>query len=318
MAVGVGGLDDDAEDFFFGGPWFCSPAKLIVTEVARVVALAAQGAAAGGGGGVPWCGLPAFFPGDEVDVRPSDDLAENVDAVDAAVDDIGAGLAGGPLHGGVEALDEGQEAAAQVFKVVAAFEVDGLPGGGVYVIAVDEFVGPADGRAPAFEHGLHAGVMLGVGIKVKIGAGAGASPGASPGAGAGAGAGVSGLGIGLLDLPVVPLKKAGKIFRGGECSEAGPLERGGSGGGAEEEIKIGPVEEFGLLNVEGSQEETGQPLLEQRLRRGDAPGDAAQSTGKKEESGVVVMAGFSRIQLEKKGVGLPEASGLSLTGGREG
>ena len=41
---------------------------------------------------------------------------------------------------------------------------------------------------------------------------------------------------------------------------------------------IGPVEEFGLLDVERSEEETGQPLLEQGLWRGDAPGDVAQRT----------------------------------------
>jgi hypothetical protein len=48
-----------------------------------------------------------------------------------------------------------------------------------------------------------------------------------------------------------------------------------------------------LLDVEGSEKEAGEPLLEEGFRRGDRLRDAAQGFGKKEESGVIVMPGFA-------------------------
>ena len=70
----------------------------------------------------------------------------------------------------MEPLHERDKAAAEVFVVVATLEVDGLAGGGVQVVAVDEFVGPTDGGTPAFKDGLAAGVVLGVGVEVEVGA----------------------------------------------------------------------------------------------------------------------------------------------------
>ena len=177
----------------------------------------------------------------------------------------------------MEALDEGDEAAAEVFVVVATFEVDGLAGGGVEVVAVDEFVSPADGGAPAFEDGLAAGVVLGVGVEVEVGA--------------------VRLGGGGLSLLVVPEEEAGLVVRSGEGFEADPLEGEGSGGGTDELAEVFPVQKLGLLDVEGSEEEAGEPLLEEGLRRGDGLRDAAQGFGKKEESGVIVMPGFAGFQV---------------------
>jgi hypothetical protein len=52
-----------------------------------------------------------------------------------------------------------------------------------------------------------------------------------------------------------------------------------------------------LLDVDGSKEEAGEPLLEEGFRRGDGLGDAAQGFGKEEESGVIVMTGFAGLQV---------------------
>jgi hypothetical protein len=273
FAVGVLGEDDDAEDLGVGGPWFALPTELIVPEVAGVVAAFAEGAVAGGGGGVPGGRGVAFFPCDEVDGGLVEDELKSFESVDAAVDDVGEGLARAPLEGGVEPLDQGDEAAAQVFVVVTTFEVDGLAGGGVEVVAVDEFVGPADGGAPAFEDGLVASVVLRVGVEVEVGA--------------------ARLGRGGLGLLVVPKEEAGLVASSGQGFEAGPLEGEGSGGGADELAEVFPVQKLGLLDVEGSEKEAGEPLLEEGFRRSDRLRDAAQGFGKKEESGVIVMPGFA-------------------------
>ena len=50
-----------------------------------------------------------------------------------------------------------------------------------------------------------------------------------------------------------------------------------------------------MLNVEGSEEEAGQPLLEEGFSRGERLRDAAQGFGKEQESGVIVMTGFTDI-----------------------
>jgi hypothetical protein len=271
------GQDDDAEDVGVGGPGFAFPTEVIVPEVVGVVAVFAEGAAAGGGSGVPRGRLIAFFPCDEVDGGLVEDELKSFESVDAAINDVGEGLVGAPLEGGVEALDEGNEAAAQVFVVVATFEVDGLAGGGVKVVAVDEFVGPPDGGTPAFEHGLVAGVVLGVGVEVEVGA--------------------VRLGSGGLRLLVVPEEEAGLVVGGGEGFEVGPLECEGSGGRTDELTEVFPVQKLGLLDVEGSEEEAGEPLLEEGFRRGDGLRDAAEGLGKEEESGVIVMTGFADFQI---------------------
>lgn len=277
FAVGVLGEDDDAEDPGVGGPGLAFPTEVIVPEVAGVVAVFAEGAAAGGGSGVPGGRLIAFFPCDEVDGGLVEDELKSFEAIDAAINDVGEGLVGAALEGGVEPASQGNEAAAQVFVVVATFKVDGLAGGGVEVVAIDEFVGPADGGAPAFEDGLVAGVVLGVGVEVEVGA-----------------LRLEGGGLSLL---VVPAEEAGLVARGGEGLEAGPLEGEGSGGGSDELAEILPVQKLGLLDVEGSKEEAGEPLLEEGFRRGDGLGDAAQGFGKEEESGVIVMTGFAGLQV---------------------
>ena len=93
-----------------------------------------------------------------------EDLIEHLIAVDAAVDDEGEDALGTPLEAGAKAGDEGEEATAQVVVIIGAFEVDGVALGGVDVVAVDEFVGPSDGGAPAFEDVLVPGVVGRVGI----------------------------------------------------------------------------------------------------------------------------------------------------------
>ena len=277
FAVGVLSEDEDAEDVGVGGPRFAFPTEVIVPEVVGVVAVFAEGAAAGGGSGVPRGRLIAFFPCDEVDGGLVEDELKSFEAVDAAINDVGEGLVGAPLEGGVEPLDEGNEAAAQVFVVVATFKVDGLAGGSVEVVAVDEFVGPPDGGTPAFEHGLVAGVVLGVGVEVEVGA--------------------VRLGGGGLSLLVVPEEEAGLVARGGEGLEASPLEGERSGGGADELTEVFPVQKLGLLDVEGSEQEAGEPLLEEGFRRGDGLRDAAEGLGKEEKSGVIVMTGFADFQV---------------------
>jgi hypothetical protein len=66
-----------------------------------------------------------------MDVRIGEDLVEDVVAVDAAVYDEGEDALGTPLEAGAKAVDEGEEAAAQVGDVISAFEVDGVALGGV-------------------------------------------------------------------------------------------------------------------------------------------------------------------------------------------
>ena len=287
IAVGIGGPDNDLADGRVFRPGAVDVFKVIGPVVAGVVALAVEGV-----GTVGACGavlsakafprnvlfrLIAFFPGDEMYVRVCEDLVEDVIAIDAAVHNEGEDALRAPLETGAKAPDEGKEAATQIGEVIGAFEVNGVAAGSVDIVAVDELVGPADGGAPAFEDGLVAGVVLGVGVEVEVGA-----------------LRLEGGGLSLL---VVPAEEAGLVARGGEGLEAGPLEGEGSGGGSDELAEILPVQKLGLLDVDGSKEEAGEPLLEEGFRRGDGLGDAAQGFGKEEESGVIVMTGFAGLQV---------------------
>ena len=125
------------------------------------------------------------------------------------------------------------EAGAQVVVVVGALEVDGVAAGGVDVVAVDEFIRPTDAGTPAFEHGLHTGVLSGVGVEIKIDGTSGAS-------------GTDGL---RWELGEVPTQDGIDGARGGEALQTFALGGGKAHGGAEQEAEIGPVEILGLLNV---------------------------------------------------------------------
>ena len=98
---------------------------------------------------------------------------------------------------------------------------------------------------------------------------------------------------------------------GGEGLEAGPLKGEGPGGGADELAEVFPVQKLGLLDVEGSEKEAGQPLLEEGLRRGDGLREAAEGFSKEEESGVIVVPGFAGFQVQKKGVSLLDKPGFA-------
>ena len=177
-----------------------------------------------------------------------------------------------------QAGDEGEEADAEVVVAVGALKVDGVTGGGVDVVAVDEFIRPADVRTPAFEHGLHAGVVSGVGIEIEIDGAIGAirAEGARG------------------KLGKVPAQDGIDGVRGGETPEAFALGGGEAHSGAEQKAQIGPVEVLGLLNVGGSQEDAGEPLGEEGLGWTQAVGEGVQGVGKKEQSGVVVEDGGAR------------------------
>ena len=75
------------------------------------------------------------------------------------------------------------------------------------------------------------------------------------------------------------------------------MEGEGSGGRADELTEVFPVQKLGLLDVEGSEEEAGEPLLEEGFRRGDGLREVAEGLGKEEESGVILMTGFADFQI---------------------
>jgi hypothetical protein len=102
---------------------------------------------------------------------------------------------------------------------------------------------------------LVACVVLGVGVEVEVGA--------------------ARLRLGGLELLVVPVEEAGLVAGGGQGLEAGPLQSEGSGGGSDELAEVFPVQKFALLDVERSEEEAGEPLLEQGLAGGDGLRNAA-------------------------------------------
>lgn len=97
------------------------------------------------------------------------------------------------------------------------------------VVAVDEFVGPADGGAPAFEDVLGAGVVGGVWVVVEV---------------------VVVLGDG--ELLIVPAQDGIDGGGGGEAAELFALRGGEAHGLSEEFAEILPVEVFGLFDVDGT------------------------------------------------------------------
>jgi len=81
---------------------------------------------------------------------------------------VGRGAIAGELVDGAQTSHEGREAGAQVVVVVGALKVNGMAFGGMDGVAVDEFVGPPNARAPAVEGVLHASVVDGVWIVVEV------------------------------------------------------------------------------------------------------------------------------------------------------
>ena len=160
------------------GPWPVNILEVVGTVVCGAVALAIEGVRSMSVCGFvfaredfPRCvggGLIAFFPGDEVNGGIVEDLVEDLVAIDSTVDDEGQHALGIPLEAGAQPADERRETGTQVVVVVGAFEVDGVSFGGVDIVTVDEFIGPPDSRAPAFEDALHAGVMSGMGVVVEV------------------------------------------------------------------------------------------------------------------------------------------------------
>lgn len=77
------------------------------------------------------------------------DLGEEFVAVDASINDQGEHALRVPMQGAAHPFEQGVQSATQIFVVVPALKINGTALGGVDVVAVDEFIRPTNGRAPA-------------------------------------------------------------------------------------------------------------------------------------------------------------------------
>lgn len=192
-----------------------------------------------------------------------EDLCKDLRAEDPSIHHVAHLSLGRPLERRASSGNDVKETLAHILKAVGRFEVERSSARGVDEITLEDFVGPTNLGAPAFEHVLLAGVVLGVRIEIKIGAHARFED------------------LGIQSPQPVQRRLGAQGF------ELSALDQGKADHLAQDQLQILPVEKLGLFDVVGAQEQTAQPLSQGRLGGFHPCVEADQRGGEHQQSGVL-------------------------------
>ena len=142
---------------------------------------------------------------------------------------------------------------------------------------MQRFVGPTERGAPTFEHGGHAGVMLGVRVEVKIAVRSG------------------GEAVG------VPAQERVGSRAGGEGLELAALGAEARQLGAEQCGEVRGIEMLGLFDVQGAGQDAAEGLAQPGLRRRDRVAHGAEGIGKEQDAGVLAPHGLAHRPVLPRG-----------------